>query len=272
MIMENAQLEATFSHEGRLAVAHLNVAPTPTRTAPVSGVGISSRQLGVGLSIAGWAALGLMWVTGSAAVFGHDQSDVSAILALALFLVGWVVMVAAMMLPSSVPTLARIDHALGSAHAGASRFMVGYFLAWATFGGAAFAGDGILHLLVERVPWLAQRTWLIAGGAAMFAGAAEMLGRPPPAVFTSITGDEEPLALGKAHALDRIRRCWPLMLFAMAIGMNSPGWMVGLTLVMALELLPRATAALRLIGLALFSVGIAVVVEPGWMPTLLGSV
>jgi predicted metal-binding membrane protein len=232
---------------------------------------LGTRQLGVSLAVVGWAALGLMWVSGSAGVFGHEQEGSSPSLTIGLFLVGWLVMVAAMMLPSSVPTLRRVDRELGSEVRTASPFMVGYFFAWAAFGAAAFAGDGILHLAVERISWLGHRPWLIAGGVAMFAGAAEMLGRTPPPVLPSVRRNGGTLGLGKAHAIDRIRRCWPLMLFAMAVGMSNPGWMVGLTLVMALELRPRASAALRVIGLALFSVGAAVVIEPSWMPVLLGT-
>jgi hypothetical protein len=57
----------------------------------------------------------------------------------------------------------------------------------------------------------------------------------------------------------------------MAVGMSSPAWMVGLTLVMALELRPRASTALRVIGLVVFALGVAVVIEPAWMQVLLGA-
>jgi hypothetical protein len=61
------------------------------------------------------------------------------------------------------------------------------------------------------------------------------------------------------------------MLFAMAIGMSSPVWMVGLTLVMVLELIPRASAAVRCAGVVVFGMGVAVIAEPAWVPLLLGS-
>jgi hypothetical protein len=272
MVMEAAPLEATVPVERRpaLAVVQEGIRPALSGAArlPVFG----TRRLGLWLAIVGWASLVLMWVTGSAGLFGHDQEGISASLAISLFLVGWLVMIAAMMLPSSLPTLQRAERSEGArGHMASVGLMVGYFFAWAAFGAVAFVGDGILHVAVSRVSWLAERPSLIAGGVAMFAGAAELLGRRPPPTFPSISPGSGPFALGKAHAVDRIRRCWPMMLFAMAVGMSSPLWMVGLTLVMALELRPRASAALRLIGVAVFAVGAAVVIEPGWMPVLLGT-
>jgi predicted metal-binding membrane protein len=213
-----------------------------------------------------------MWITGSAGVFGHEQEGIPASIAIALFLLGWVAMVAAMMLPSSLPTLDRVDRSGATMGRLASpRFIVGYFFAWAAFGAGVFAGDVVLHVAVAKISWLAERPSLIVGGVAMFAGAAEFLGRTPPPTFPSIPPGGGPFALGRAHAGDRIRRCWPLMLFAAAIGMSSPFWMVGLTLIMALELRPRASAGLRFVGVAVFAVGAAIAIEPGWMPVLFGA-
>jgi predicted metal-binding membrane protein len=233
---------------------------------------LSARRLGAWIAVAGWASMLLMWLTGSAEVFGHEQQGIPAVMGIGLFLVGWAAMVAGMMLPSSLPTLGLIDRRQGTrADSDAPRFMLGFFLPWAVFGTAAFAGDAILHLTVAGVPWLAERPSLIAGGAAMFAGAAELLGRTPPSRLPRIRPGAGSFALGNAHAVDRIRRCWPLMLFAMAVGMGSPVWMVSLTLVMTLEFQPRASTALRLAGLVLFGLGVLVVFEPGWLPVLFGS-
>ncbi|MGH2686898.1 MAG: DUF2182 domain-containing protein [Actinomycetota bacterium] len=252
------------------AIQEALTGPAPVAVARPS-VSLGVRRLGVWIAVAGWASMLLMWLTGSAEVFGHDQEGISAPLGIGLFLIGWLAMVAGMMMPSSLPTLGRVDRVLpAGADSAGSRFMLGYFLSWGLFGAAAFAGDAILHLAVEGLPWVAERPSLILGGAAMFAGAAELLGRTPPPTLPEIRPEAGAYATGNAHAVDRIRRCWPLMLFAMAVGMTSPVWMVGLTLLMALELRPRASAALRLAGLVLFGLGVAVIFEPGWMPVLFG--
>jgi predicted metal-binding membrane protein len=249
-----------------MAVIEEEIAAPVSTGRSVARGGIDARRLGLWLAIAGWASMAAMWLTQSSELFGHEQEGIAGI---GLFLVGWTVMVAGMMLPSSLPTLGLVDRTAGP-DTDAPRIMLGFFLPWAIFGAAAFAGDGILHLAADNMPWLAQRPSLIAGGVAVFAGVAEFLGRTPPPRLPKIGPGAGSFALGRAHAIDRIRRCWPLMLFAMAVGMSSPTWMVVLTLIMALELRPRASTALRLVGLTVFGLGVAVVIEPGWL-VLIGS-
>lgn len=99
----------------------------------------------------------------------------------------------------------------------------------------------------------------------MLGGVTELAGRPSPPRYPLVRPDSGSIAIGSAHAFDRIRR-WPLMLFAMAVGMSSPVWMIALTLLMTLELGPQAEIVLRLAGLALFALGAAVVIEPSWLP------
>lgn len=241
----------------------------------VAGVARSSaHRLGAGIAAAGWMALGLMWATGSAGIFGHHQEGVPAMIAAGTFLVGWMVMIAAMMLPSSLPTLARLGKGQGAEEVErvAGRLMAGYFLVWTTFGALAFAGDRVLHATVRGMPWLAERPSLVIGGAAILAGAAELLGRAAYPRLPALPAGAGSFAFGTTHAVDRIRRCWPLMVFAMAIGMSSPVWMVGLTMVMGLELRPRSSMLLRFVGAVVFALGVAVVVEPAWAPGIFGTV
>src|SRR5919109_2617697 len=119
--------------------------------APRSRIAIdtSTARVGLGLAGAGWAALAVMWGTGSAHVFGHDQHGVPVAVGTGLFLIGWVVMSAAMMLPSSVPTLRALDRGAIGGTPRAANLMLGYFSAWAVFGLAAYAGDAVLHRSVH---------------------------------------------------------------------------------------------------------------------------
>lgn len=257
-----------------MAIAHEEIARVvpAVRTEPIRAA--TAQRAGLLLAAVGWAALLLMWTTGSAELFGHDQHGVPIPLAVFLFLTGWSLMIAAMMLPSSLPALRRLDgHAVEHMIApGVTRFLSGYFLGWAAFGAAAYVGDAILHQFVHSMAWLEARPWLIGGGVAIFAGVTEVAGRTPPREFPAVAKpDARSFDLGKAHAIDRIRRCWPLMLFAMAVGMASTVWMVVLTLVMLLELRPKASWVLRLVGSALVGMGIAIIAHPAWAPILLGQ-
>ena len=256
-----------------MAIAHeeiTRVVPA-VRTQPIRAA--SAHSAGLLLAAAGWAAMVLMWTTGSAELFGHDQHGVPIPLAVFLFLTGWSFMIAAMMLPSSLPALRRLDGdaAENMIAPGGVRFLAGYFLGWAAFGAVAYIGDMVLHQLAHSLPWLEARPWVIGGGVAIFAGVSELIGRTPPPEFPVVAKPTAAFDLGKTHAIDRIRRCWPLMLFAMAVGMASAVWMVGLTLVMLLELRPKAWWALRLIGLALVGMGIAILAHPAWAPILLSE-
>jgi predicted metal-binding membrane protein len=255
MAMKAQEMGAVVADDQETSVSHLG-----------------AYRIGLWLAVAGWMGMALIWVTRSAQKFGHDQHGVPLVLATGLFLLGWIVMVAAMMLPSTRPTLRALDSSVTTdERSGSLGFMRGYFGVWGLFGAGAFLGDSVLHVLVANLPWLARRPWLILAGVTMFAGGAEMLGRTPPPLVPSGPSKVPSFGVGRRHAMDRIRRCWPLMLFTMAIGMSSPLLMVGLTGAMRLELEPRGHVGLRLIGFGLFAFGLALVLEPNWSRFLVGS-
>ena len=76
-------------------------------------------------------------------------------------------MIAAMMLPSSLPLVRLFAAARGSRgpRAAMAAFLGGYALVWTAFGWSAFAGDAIIHAVGRRTPWLQRHDWLIAGGS-----------------------------------------------------------------------------------------------------------
>src|SRR5262245_12644326 len=104
------------------------------------------------------AAIALAWAiaiaaqaTGNAPKLHHDaliHSTVPLWIALAIFVVAWQVMIAAMMLPSSIPMLRlfRASSRSQPEHARAmTAFVGGYVVVWAVFGAVAFLGDLVLH-------------------------------------------------------------------------------------------------------------------------------
>ena len=92
---------------------------------------------------------------------------------LVLFVVGWTVMVFAMMLPTSLP-LITLFHTMTRGcpdHTSlVTLLIVGYVSVWMWFGVAVHAGDLALHEGIERVAWLDGNSWVIGAGTLMVAG------------------------------------------------------------------------------------------------------
>ncbi|HEY2595743.1 MAG TPA: DUF2182 domain-containing protein, partial [Chloroflexota bacterium] len=98
--------------------------------------------------------------------------------AAASFLVMWIVMMMAMMLPSLVPMLWRYRQAVG--RAGEPRLgrlttlvCLGYFLVWAVLGMGAFPLGAALAAVLMQVPALARAAAVAAGGLVLIAGALQ---------------------------------------------------------------------------------------------------
>jgi predicted metal-binding membrane protein len=126
---------------------------------------------------AGWALAVAAELTGAAHRLHHDsliEHGPPLWVAVPLFLLAWQAMLAAMMLPSSLP-LVRLYWAASGRQARARRartaFLGGYAAVWTGFGAVAFAGDDALHHTVDAWPWLAAHPWLIGGGVLALAGA-----------------------------------------------------------------------------------------------------
>ncbi len=102
--------------------------------------------------------------------------------AAASFLGMWVVMMAAMMLPSLVPMLWRYRQAVGGTREtplGLLTALVGagYFLVWTVLGIAAFALGGALAAVEMEQPALARAVPMAVGGVVLLAGAFQLSAR-----------------------------------------------------------------------------------------------
>ena len=124
-----------------------------------------------------WALAVGAEISGRGTALHHDaliEGKLPYALALVLFLVAWQAMIAAMMVPSTLPLL-RLFAAAATGQprprAAIAAFLAGYALVWTAFGWLAFVGDTMVHATVDRTPWLQQHEWLIAGGTLALAGA-----------------------------------------------------------------------------------------------------
>lgn len=234
-------------------------------------------------AIALWVVAGACWLSTAGLVvagggqYGHHdfvlQSGVARPLLVAAFVTVWLVMVGAMMLPTTVAMVrlfwvvsARQQRPLASR----AVFLSAYVLVWTAFALVALAGDLGVHELVERWSWLKARPGLILGSTLALAGAFQFSGlkeacltacRSPLSMLWSgyRRGVAGAWQLGLRHGLSCLGCCWALMLVMFATGVASLAWMVGLTAVMLAEKTTRIGASLSgPVGLGLLAAGAAI--------------
>jgi predicted metal-binding membrane protein len=219
----------------------------------------------------GWAiAIGTQ-LTGTAPLLHHHaliEGGPPLWIAVLLFIAGWQVMVAAMMLPASLPSI-RVVTSAGRARAA---FLAAFAVVWTAFGLFAFMGDFTLHHIVDVTPWLAARPWLIEGGVLGLAGGyqlspikrrmLEACRHPASLVAGKASEPAGSFELGVRHGVDCLGSSWALMLLMFAEGFANLWWMAALTGVMVFEATRRrgqrmATA----VGVALIVLSIATIVR-----------
>jgi predicted metal-binding membrane protein len=213
-----------------------------------------SKLLTVGALVAlAWAAL---WVWGESPYARYlDHRSLDALGAdeplLALFVVGWVVMLVAMMLPTSFPLILLFTNMV---HLRADRgrlltlLLLGYLSVWTLFGLLIYVGDGQIHRLVAASAWLQVHVSLIAVATLLVAGVYQFTPlkyhcldkcRSPLAFITSHWRGRhdqgQAFLLGVHHGIFCVGCCWSLMLIMFAIGMGNLGWMLALGAIMAVE-------------------------------------
>ena len=251
---------------------------------------IAERRL-VGLPLAVPLVIAAAWLlaivaqaSGEGALLRHDalvEGDLPWPAALVLFLVAWQTMIAAMMLPSSLP-LVRLfaTAARGQRHPRAvvAAFLAGYAVVWSAFGAVALAADVGVHRLVAAWGWLEARPWLVEAGTLALAGAFQFSSlkdeclrqcRHPGAFLMRFyeRGTGGALRLGLRHGLFCAGCCWALMLVAFAVGVANLWWMAALTALMVWEKTARGgERAVPRAGVALLLAAGLVVLLPAWGP------
>ena len=205
------------------------------------------------LSLTAWLALWL-WGQSAHARFLHHDATASASASGAdatLFVVGWAVMIVAMMLPTSLPLIATFGALVARRRRPAllvALVVVGYLVVWTAFGMGVYLADRVLHLVVDASPWLAEHTAVISAATLAIAGVYQFTPlkyqcldecrSPLGFVLAHWAGRRERLEsfrMGLAHGLFCVGCCWSLMLVMFAVGLGSLAWMLVLGVVMAVE-------------------------------------
>jgi predicted metal-binding membrane protein len=175
----------------------------------------------------------------------------SVVLPALIYVGGWVLMTAAMMLPTTLPLLgifARLVEKRPDRAMLLALVILGYLLVWLAFGLAAHAIDYLLLSLVVAVPWLTFNGWIIGAGVLAAAGAFQFSTlkydcldkcRAPFSFVNEHWRGRAPhrqsFLLGVHHGIFCVGCCWAIMLLMFVVGTGSVGWMLVLGAVMAIE-------------------------------------
>jgi predicted metal-binding membrane protein len=243
----------------------------------------------VALTISAWVAL-WMWDAGPYARYlrhtgwadlplvgaiCREAPGASAPLAALLHSAAWLLMIAAMMLPTAFPlldTFSRMTRARENRRTLMAFLIGGYITAWALFGFVAHAVDAALHGWADQSSaWLAHG-WLIGAASIALAGVYQFSSlkhrcldkcRSPLIFITDHwrgrNARRESFRLGVSHGVFCVGCCWALMLLMFTVGTGSVGWMLALGAIMAAE---KNFSWGRLIGTPL---GVALVAWSAWI-------
>jgi predicted metal-binding membrane protein len=201
---------------------------------------------------AAWAVAVLAEATGAASLLHHDgliEDGPAVWLALPAFLFAWQVMVAAMMLPSSLPLIRFFTRAAARQprpRAVTAAFLGGYAVVWGAFGALALAFDVGVHAAVDASPWLQGHEWVLGAGVLAVAGAFQFSSlkyacldkcrHPAQFMFRFYErGLGGGFRLGARHGLFCLGCCWALMLVMFSVGVASLVAMAALTALMVYE-------------------------------------
>ena len=193
-----------------------------------------------------------------------------------LFTAGWVLMIVAMMLPSSVPLVLVFAAVIGRRPLPAllvALLLAGYLAIWTAFGAGAWLLDRGIHAGVDAWPWLAEHPQLILGTTLLVAGLWQFSPlrdrcldecRSPLGFIVNRWRGEAPwresFAMGVAHGAFCVGCCWSLMLVMFGVGLGSLAAMLGLGALTAVERnLPWGRRLTRPIGFALVLAAVAAV-------------
>ena len=239
--------------------AHLRV---PRRDQAILG------GLLVALAGSAWLALWL-WGASPYGRYLHHEGGVGPLpLEASLFAAGWVLMIVAMMLPSSVPLVVTFGALVARRRRPdvlVALLLVGYLLVGGAFGLGAWLADRGVHAAVDALPWLAAHPQLIIGSTLLAAGlwqfsplrdrCLDACRSPLGFVLNRWRGTSErreAIAMGIAHGAFCVGCCWSLMLVMFGVGLGSLSAMLVLGGLTAIEKnLPWGRRLTRPLGVAL---------------------
>ncbi|WP_128381513.1 DUF2182 domain-containing protein [Streptomyces cavernae] len=261
----------------------------PTRTPAPTGAGgglLPKRDLAAAwflvllIAVPAWAL-----TIGQARDMGVEPGTMG--MALPLFLLLWVTMMAAMMLPSMAPVAITWVRGIGRRSSGWTRaartveFVGGYLMVWTAFGALAYAALALTGGLVADHPtagrWIGFTAFLLAGlyqlGPLKYVCLRHC--RDPMSHLMHYAGFRAPardLRVGVHHGAYCVGCCAGLMVVIIPLGVMNVAAMAGLALVIFVEKLwSRGPLLARVVGSAFLVLAVLAPFQDWLLPGLQDS-
>ena len=223
----------------------------------------AARLMSGGMRMPGGWEMSMMWMV---------MPGQSTAAAAGIFVLMWLAMMIAMMLPSSWPMLElyrKVAVSSGQKHPALATTMVGmgYFAVWLAFGALVFGAGFTASMASMKSAVFSRAMPLLAGAGLVFAGAYQLSPwkqaclshcRSPLMFLGHVFRPGLPGALrvGIAHGLYCTGCCWALMLMQTILGVMSLSVMILVAAVIGAEKLwTRGPLLARLVGAASIGLG-----------------
>jgi predicted metal-binding membrane protein len=225
---------------------------------------VTASRTGLVLALFAAAAGGWWWTL--AATNGMDAGPWTALGSFGWFLGVWVVMMAAMMLPSAAPAVVLYARMSGG-RSTPWLFVSGYLVTWTAAGAAAFAAARVGGGLGRAERWTTGAVLLAAAAYELTPLKDRCLGncRSPFGFLVAAWRDGRlgALRMGAEHGAWCVGCCWALMASLFALGVMSVAWTALVAGLIALEkLAPFRRAATWGTALVLLALGVVLLVHP----------
>lgn len=199
--------------------------------------------------VAAWLVLTVWSVSPYAPYLNHEILDhlpvtlsVEYLTLLLVFVAGWMLMVVAMMLPSSLPLITRFRREVERTRP-TVLLMAGYVGVWTVVGGLAHVGDVFVHAASHRFAWLGTNEWVLSATLLAVAGVYQFTPLKRVCLRSCRSIGEHrgsrhalrALRAGLRHGLRCVGCCGPLMLLMFGVACGNVLVMLGLAAVMVAE-------------------------------------
>jgi predicted metal-binding membrane protein len=201
-------------------------------------------------------------------------------LSVVVYLAGWLLMTAAMMLPTTLGLVGAFERVVAARRDAWSLrlwLVAGFLAVWLVVGYTFRALDVLVHALVDWSGWLSARPSAIGAASLAVAGAYQFSNvkhrclsacrSPRSFILRGWRGGRpawDALRTGADYGRSCVSCCWALMLVMFGVGAANLGWMLALAAVMGAERFAseRVRARLeRLLGAVLLGLAVLLAVS-----------